>query len=105
MKKIIRYQCEVCESFFETEEMATECENIGIEKEVAKKGEIIHIKMEYGSSRAGRVLSIETKGHQKDYKIGIFPQSNGMHFDDYEMTLILKGNKEAALRIVPFNKV
>lgn len=101
MKKTEMYQCEVCETFFETEEMAIACENKGIEKDVEKKGEMIRVKASYGDVRTGRVVSIETKGHEKNYTIGIYPTGNGMHFH-YESTFVLKGNKEATKIIVPF---
>ena len=102
MKKTEMYQCEVCETFFESEELAIACENKGIEKDVTNEGELIRIKTHYGI-RTGRIVSIEMKGHEKNYTIGIYPASYGMHFN-YESTIVLNGNEEATKRIILFDK-
>lgn len=99
MKKTVRYQCEICENFFETEEMATDCEKKDNEKICADEGQMVKVKTEYGAERTGRVVKIETAGQEKNYTIGIYPQRNGLHFD-YEYTFVLNGNKEIAERIV-----
>jgi len=76
MRKLIKYECEICKSLFDSEQDAIKCENRGKEEILAHIGEKILYRDDwnggFGTCYAEmEIIDVEVCGHYIKYEIGL----------------------------------
>ena len=102
MKNIIEYQCEICNSLYDTEIEAIECENKGTEQPLAKVGDEVEMEIKVSGGfdpwyKPVKVREIEDMGHFLLYKFDEYDQDIK---EWYEFSKSCYGNSEYRERII-----
>jgi len=79
MRKLIKYECEICKELFDLEQEAIKCEKRGKEEILAPIGEKILYKNGWGNWSDGtkpnyiemEIIDVEVCGHYIKYEIGL----------------------------------
>jgi hypothetical protein len=77
MKKLTKYQCEICENLFDNPKEASKCEIKGSPGILAKVGDIVLYRDDWNggfgtSYDKTDVIEIEVHGHDVTYQLGDF---------------------------------
>jgi hypothetical protein len=96
MKKVIKYQCEICYNFYDNEDEALACENQGVEKPLAKLYDHVSFRDDWNGGfdpawYGLQVVNIKEGSHEVVYELGlVFDEETGdLTHDEY-----IYGNNE-----------
>lgn len=96
MKKITRYQCEICHDIYDSENEALDCENRGIEKPLVKLYDHVSFRDDWNGGLDStwydlQVVKIKECFHGVIYELGVVydEQTHDCTYDEY-----IYGNNE-----------
>jgi hypothetical protein len=102
MKKVIRYMCEICKQEYSDSDEAVTCEEKGIEKPLAKVGDIVNHRVEMSGGFndwfiGQRISDIEQEGHRLNYYFEEYNQETGGWEVDYNFFSVWGNSKFKSL--------